>query len=511
MSRNPKRRFTGLKIILSIIMVMLIAASAFMFYLCYELVASPAQEGQTTGLVDQIIGMFLTDEPGVPNQSDPVAGATDPSDDPSEDPTEETTEPTLPDPEHVVSTATIAATGDILMHMPVVNTGLQTDGSYDFSSIFRYLEPYSSGVDYAIANLETTLCGTTNGYPYHGYPNFNCPDEIAYSAADAGFDMLLTANNHSYDTGLVGYKRTVQVVNEAGMEHLGTRTGADEPKYSVVEINGIKIGMLCYTYAYSVDSKGSPSLNGMPHIAETGICNYFHSDSLDLFYGEVDGYLQEMEAQGAEATMMFIHWGVEYHTSPNEEQKAIAQKLCDLGIDVIVGGHPHVVQPVDLIQSTVDPEHKTVCLYSMGNAVSNQRQGNLTQITSAHTEDGVFFSVTFSKYSDGTVHLEGADLIPCWVNRHSTYGKTEYNILPLDPDTRGEWQSLYDLGDTTLTAAERSYDRTIAIVGDGLTRVQEYLATEKAELEQYYYDMVYHPERLLTEATEPADTTEPAA
>ena len=194
MSRKPQHSYTGLKVILSIIMVMLMAASAFMFYLCYDLATSPAQEGQSIGLMDQIIGIFLEEEePEVPDASEPVDDPTDPP----EDPTEDTTEPTLPEPEHVVSTATIAATGDILMHMPVVNTGLQTDGSYDFSSIFRYLEPYSSGVDYAIANLETTLCGTENGYPYHGYPNFNCPDEIAYGAADAGFDMLLTANNHS--------------------------------------------------------------------------------------------------------------------------------------------------------------------------------------------------------------------------------------------------------------------------------------------------------------------------
>jgi len=511
MSRKPQRNHTGIKVVLSIIMVMLIAASAFMLYLCYDLASSPSQEIQDSGLMDRIIGMLFKDEEAAATgETEPTTPPTDPTD----ETTEETTEPTLPDPEHVVSTATIAATGDILMHMPVVDTGRQTDGSYDFSSIFRYLEPYSSGVDYAIANLETTLCGTTNGYPYHGYPNFNCPDEIAYDAADAGFDMLLTANNHSYDTGLVGYKRTIQIVNEAGMEHLGTRTSPDEPKYAIVEINGIKIGMLCYTYAYSVNPEGSPSLNGMPHISEPGICNYFHSDHLDTFYEEVDGYMQEMEAQGAEATMMFIHWGEEYHTSPNAEQQSIAQKLCDLGIDVIVGGHPHVIQPVDLLQSTVDPEHKTVCLYSMGNAVSNQRLGNITQINTAHTEDGVFFSVTFSKYSDGSVHLEGVDLIPCWVNRHATYGKTEYNILPLDAATREEWQSLYDLGDTTLAAAQRSYDRTIAIVGEGLTRVQEYLAAEKAALEQYYYDLVYHPERLLTEpteASEPAETTEPAA
>ncbi|MGM9604138.1 MAG: CapA family protein, partial [Faecousia sp.] len=86
------------------------------------------------------------------------------------------TEP--PEPEHVVSTAQIAVTGDILMHMPVINTGLQSDGSYNFDSIFRYLTSYASAADYAVANLETTLCGTDKGYKYSGYPAFNCPDEI---------------------------------------------------------------------------------------------------------------------------------------------------------------------------------------------------------------------------------------------------------------------------------------------------------------------------------------------
>jgi len=509
MSRNPQRKHTGAIVVLSLIMALLIAGSAFMLYLCINLTSSSDESVAAPGIMDRLFALILDkEETTTPTEAEETLPS-----ETTEETTEATTEPTLPDPEHVISTATIAATGDILMHMPVVDTGLQKDGTYDFSSIFRYLEPYTTDVDYAVANLETTLCGTDNGYPYHGYPNFNCPDAIAYSAADAGFDMLLTANNHSYDTGLVGYKRTIDVVHEAGMEHLGTRQNPDDPAFEIVEINDIKIGMLCYTYAYSVDSKGSPSLNGMPHISEAGICNYFHSGSLDAFYTEVDGYLQEMEAQGAEATMMFIHWGVEYHTNPNDEQEAIAQKLCDLGIDVIVGGHPHVVQPVDLLQSTVDPEHKTVCLYSMGNAVSNQRQGNISQISSAHTEDGVLFSVTFSKYSDGTVHLEGTDLIPCWVNRHATYGRTEYNILPLDPATRDEWKVLYDLGDTSLNAAVRSFDRTMAIVGEGLALAQDYLATEKTEREQYYYDLVYNPGKFLTEpteATDPSETTVPA-
>ena len=485
MSRNPQHKHTGAIVVLSLLMVLLIAGSAFMLYLCFNLTSSPSDEtAAAPGIMDRLFALVLgKEEPTVP-AGEQTEAALPPET--TEATTEATTEPTFPDPEHVVSTATIAATGDILMHMPVVDTGLQTDGSYDFSSIFRYLEPYTTGVDYAVANLETTLCGTDNGYPYHGYPNFNCPDEIAYSAADAGFDMLLTANNHSYDTGIVGYKRTIQVVNEAGMEHLGTQSSPEDPKFVIVEINDIKIGMLCYTYAYSVDSKGSPSLNGMPHISEAGICNYFHSGSLDTFYTEVDGYLQEMEAQGAEATMMFIHWGVEYNTTENALQNAIAQRLCDMGFDVIVGGHPHVVQPVDLLTSTVDPDHKTVVIYSLGNAVSNQRTGISDLFPAGYTEDGVLFNVTFSKYSDGTVALEGVELIPCWVNLHSNNGRSEYNILPLDDSTRDQWQTLYDLSDTTMLAAERSFTRTMQLVKAPLDECKEYLAQAKADREAAY-------------------------
>ena len=483
MSRSPRSN-TGVTVLLVILILLFAAGSGLMIWLCIDLpnhIPEPETGGSSVALPS-------------PEQTEPT--------------TEATTEPTLPDPEHVVSTATITSTGDVLMHMPVIDSGLQTDGSYNFDSIFRYVSPYTSAADLAVANLETTLCGTDNGYPYHGYPNFNCPDEIVTGLRTAGFDMLLTANNHSYDTGLVGYKRTIDTVRDAGLVTLGTMKSADEPKYSILEINGIKIGMLCYTYAYSVNAEGSPSLNGMPHIAETGICNDFHAANLEAFYTEVDGCLQEMEAAGAEATIMYIHWGVEYQTYANDQQKAISQKLCDLGLDVIIGGHPHVVQPISLLESTVDPEHKTVCLYSMGNAVSNQRLGNISSISTAHTEDGVLFNVTFCKYSDGSVYLESVDLIPCWVNRHSTYGKMEYNILPLDPETRDQWKEAYELSDSTLAAAEKSYDRTMAIVGDGLAASQEYLAASQEARDQYYYDLVYNPEKLLTQPTQTTEPTE---
>ena len=412
--------------------------------------------------------------------------------------TELPTETTMPVPEHVVATATVGAMGDLLMHEPIFddqkkyNAAVQqADGSYDFESVFRYLAEYTTALDYAVANLETTLCGEDNGYAYGGYPLFNCPDEIVDGVKDAGFDMLLTANNHSYDTSLVGYKRTLEVIRERGMETLGTYASADERKWSIQNINGIQVGMLCYTWASGVTNDGRPSLNGNMAISEVGICNYFYSGNLPSFYGEVESYLEEMSNAGAEATIMYIHWGQEYMLTPNTEQQTIAQKLCDLGIDVIIGGHPHVVQPIDLLESTINPDHKTVCLYSMGNAVSNQRKGLLSSIKTAHTEDGILFSATFEKYSDGTVYLAEIDALPTWVNMHTnSNGKTEYNILPLDYGRLNEWQHLFDIGDTTYEAAQDSYKRTMEIVGDGLSEVRSYLAQEKTEREAYYLSLI---------------------
>lgn len=493
MSRNnaPKNRI-GCMIVMILLIVAMIAGTAFMIKLCLDVV---------------------NQAPPVRNPSSNVTILPTAGTEPTE--TEAPTETTMPEPEHVVATATIGAMGDLLMHKTVFddsqyNSAVQkADGTYDFEPVFRYLKDYVTPLDYAAINLETTLASNDNGYAYSGYPNFNCPDEIVDGVMDSGFDMLLTANNHSYDTTMVGYKRTLEVAREAGMETLGTYLSADETKWTIVDINGIQVGMLCYTWANYDTEDGRPSLNGNAPIAEAGLCNYFVTkEDPSTFYSEVEGYLQEMEEAGADATVMYIHWGVEYLLSPNDEQKKLAQGLCDLGIDVIVGGHPHVVQPVALLESTTDPDHKTVCIYSTGNAVSNQRLGNLDSIKTAHTEDGILFTVTFERYSDGTVYLAGTDAIPTWVNMHNnSNGKTEYTILPLDYSRVEEWKDMFDLGDNTLNAAKKSYDRTWALVGEGLAASQEYLDQQKQEREQYYYDLVFNPDKLLTEATEaPAET-----
>lgn len=406
-------------------------------------------------------------------------------------PTDGTEAPTEEAPQ-LVSTATVLSTGDILMHGKVINSGKQDDGSYNFDSIFQYVKSYSQAADFSVANLETTLCGTDNGYAYAGNPKFNCPDAIVDSLKGAGFDMLLTANNHADDTSLVGYKRTLNVVREKGLDTLGTYLSADEQKWTIEEVNGIKIGMVCYTYSDGFSQNGYPLLN-YNEVGENGILNYFTYDKLSEFYTQLQGYLDEMKAAGAEATVVYLHWGEEYKwktgEGPNANQTAMAQKLCDMGVDVIVGGHPHVVQPVDLLTSGTDAEHKTIVLYSMGNAVSNQRKEEMQQSEpTGHTEDGVLFCVTFAKYSDGSVCVNSAELIPTWVNMHANSGATEYNILPLEESTAAQWQAQFGLTDTQLANAKASFDRTQALTLTGMEKVQSYLAQQKQPQENLPLD-----------------------
>ncbi len=380
-----------------------------------------------------------------------------------------------PEPEPIVKTgtATIAATGDVLMHYPIIKTGAQEDGTYDFDSVFPYFRDYVERADYAAANLETTLGGLDNGYKYQGYPRFNCPDGIVDSLKRAGFDLLLTANNHTYDTGERGMLRTLSVIDERELARIGTNADLSEDKYTIQEINGIKIGMLCYTYETEDGDPERKSLNCLPVSDTAGpLINTFHYDRLEDFYGQLDVQLREMKERGVQASVLFIHWGNEYQLRENEVQRTMAQEICDLGVDVIVGGHPHVVQPVDLLTSQTDPTHQTVCLYSMGNAVSNQRIEQLPS-SKGYTEDGVLFQITFARYSDGTVLLERADILPTWVNltTGAESGEKAYEIIPLDKSVE-DWKTAFTLTDRELAAAERSYERTMSIVGEGLEKVR---------------------------------------
>ena len=391
---------------------------------------------------------------------------------PTNAPTELQTEP----PMSITGTASITAGGDVMSHMPVVNSVYDSaSGTYDFTGIFEYLDDYIAEADYAAANLETTLAGKDNGYAYSGYPCFNCPDEIADAMKAAGFDMMLTANNHCYDTRTVGLTRTLQIADELGLDTLGTQATAGEDDHLIKTVNGIRIGMICYTYATGDSYPDIPSLNGiLVDSNAVDYVNYFDLDQLDTFYAKVENSIAGLEAAGAEAIVMYIHWGDEYQLSPNTYQTAIAQKLCDLGVDVIAGGHSHTVQPVKLLTSTVDESHKTVCLYSMGNMISNQQRIHMN-LNTGHTEDGVLFSFSFARYSDGEVLLDSVDILPFWVYRKSAGNSYVYRLLPLDKEVT-DWAAAYGIDSSVVASAQESYERTMGIVGSGLTEAQDYLA-----------------------------------
>ncbi len=392
--------------------------------------------------------------------------------------------PTQPQPVVEVGRATITATGDIMTHLPVIRAGQQGD-SYDFNSFFDYVRDYVSQADYAVANLETTLAGTENGDEYSGFPKFNCPDAMADALKNAGFDMLLTANNHTYDTGAYGMMRTQEVLADRGLAHLGTRPSEDDPPYQVIPIHGIRVGMICYTYGQIDESTGQKAVNGLPMRQSVSDCiNVFDYEKLERFYEEMEGHLADMKTQGAEAFVLFIHWGNEYKLKQNGYQTAIAQKMCDLGVDVIVGGHPHVIEPVELLTSTVDSGHKTLCVYSTGNAISNQRSTNMDMDT-GHTEDGMLFSFTFVKYSDGNVYLDSAEILPTWLYVRRSGSAKSYDMLPLDKGI-SDWKEAFGIGNANLQKAEASYARTQALVGPGMEEVHAYLAQSRSAREQIY-------------------------
>lgn len=339
-------------------------------------------------------------------------------------------DPDKPEGPAVVASATIGVTGDIMAHGPVLNTAIQDDGTYDFTESFRYIAPYFSSYDFMVANLEVTLGGTEAGQ-YRGYPTFNCPDSMIDALKNAGVDMVTTATNHSYDTGHNGFIRTQQVLDEKGMIYVGTRTSEDDAKYTIQNINGVKVGMINYTYEQEGSTGPQKNLNGIKMTeADSPLINSFNYRKMDAFYNEAEEAVTKMRSEGAEFVIFFMHWGNEYELTPSNTQKKIAQTLCEKGVDVIVGGHPHVVQPMQVLTS--ENGNQTICLYSTGNNLSNQRRHEIKSSPNGHTEDGIIFSVEFSKYSDGTKAISNVNVTPLWVSLDKTGDESMYTVLPVD-------------------------------------------------------------------------------
>ncbi len=373
-------------------------------------------------------------------------------------------------PEPIPDTfATILSIGDIMAHQTQIDGAKSSDG-YDFSEYFKETDDLFKEADLTVANLELTFGGKESG-KFKGYPAFNTPDEMADTIKSSGIGLLMTANNHSYDTGFFGLKRTAQILKEKGIEYTGTKETPEEKNYVVKTINDIKIGIANFSYETPGDNPERKYLNGNILSAEANqYINTFSYQRLDKFYEEVQEIIDNMKQDGAEFITFYMHWGEEYQLTANNWQKTIAQKLCDMGVQMIIGGHPHVVQPMELIHSE-DSQNTAVCIYSLGNAISNQRRELISSSPKGHTEDGVIFSYTLKK-SNGEVTLEAIDLIPTWVKKYQNNG-WDYTIYPIEnlETAKSKYSSISG-------KLEESYNRTKATVQQGLNECQEYLGCE---------------------------------
>jgi len=392
----------------------------------------------------------------------------------------------------VVASASIGITGNLFMQDEIIESAATNSGSYDFSEGFSYIANSYQSFDFMIANLETTLGGTDAG-EYTGTNAFNCPDELIDALKNAGVDMLLTSNNHSYDTGHNGFIRTQEVLNQKGMLYTGSRLSTDTANYIVQNINGIKVGMMCYTHETGDTAEGNKTINdNTVAVEDTDLINSFNYRQMDQFYTEVENAKTAMEAEGAEFILFFIHWGKQYDLTPSNTQKKIAQNLCELGIDIIIGSHPHTVQPVQLLTS--ESGENTYCVYSVGNAISSERRNKIGQLPNGHTEDGIIFGVEFQRWSDGTVKISDMNITPLWVSQETAEEKSQYFVLPVDvsynfypslstfadsvnsvvdPDREPTNIEFYTPSDPTQISA--SYTRTMDIVLTGLTECRQAL------------------------------------
>lgn len=360
---------------------------------------------------------------------------------------------------------TIGSTGCMLLHSPFIDSYPDAEGNYDFSTIYKYITPYYSAPDFMTCEFEGSLAGPDAGYS--GYPLFLSPDVIIENIKDSGVDLQFLATNHVYDGGSDGFHRTMQVYDEKNIAFSGIRENSTAKQYVVEEINGIKVGFI--DYVYETDGEGT-NLNGIPLMQEDwDLVNSFDYNDLDSFYKEIQNNIASMKSEGAQFIIAQMHWGIEYQLEEADYQDEMAQKLCDLGVNAIIGGHPHCEQPIDVLD-TSDGSGHMFCIYSEGNALSNQRTYLMDEMPTGHTEDGAMVTLTLHQNGDGSVEIKDIDLLPTWVYRYQDNDGSKYYILPLD--------DVENLEKTTGISAiqqeaQDSYDRTMEELGPGLEKAKQ--------------------------------------
>ncbi len=289
--------------------------------------------------------------------------------------------------------------GDVMQHGPQIKGAYNSKTDrYEYEHTWRMIQPTIEAADIAIANLEVTHAGK----PYTGYPQFSAPDDLSAALKNVGFDVLLTANNHSCDNGSKGVIRTLDVLDSLQILHTGTFRNKEEREKTyplLIEKNNIKVAILNYTYG----------TNGL-YVKEPLIINYLDSTMMQADFKKA----KEM----ADYIVCTVHWGEEYKSQPNASQKKWENYCYELGADMIIGSHPHVLQPIE--RKTIDEKEK-LTVYSLGNFVSNQRD---------RYKNGALLVRANIEQKENKVQLANTDYLLAYVHTVLENGFKHYYLIP---------------------------------------------------------------------------------
>jgi len=332
-------------------------------------------------------------------------------------------------------TLTLMFIGDVMSHMPQVEAARLQDGSYDYSPCYRFIASYIASADLCIANMEVPLAGL----PYSGYPQFSCPDAMMSQLFEAGVDVYLTSNNHTCDKGAKGIRRTIHVMDSLGIPHVGTYLDSADFRQRnplIVERNGFRIAVLNYTYG----------TNGLP-TPKPCIVNLLDSAAIARDVARA----RELKA---DYIVVMPHWGIEYARKQNKEQIGYANYMYECGADMVIGGHPHVVQPITLENRNEYGVAQRITAYSLGNFVSNQRK--------RYTDGGIIVKCEIVRDTNGMVRVTDYEYLPYWVYRGVCFGKYQYYILPAKDAV--EYNAQYNIHGADSVALNLFYNDTKALI-----------------------------------------------
>jgi poly-gamma-glutamate synthesis protein (capsule biosynthesis protein) len=318
-----------------------------------------------------------------------------------------------------VSTITLSFIGDLMCHVPQINNAKQADGTYDFNPSFKEITPYLSAADVTMGNLECTFAG--KGRPYGGYPAFNSPDEYLLAIKNAGVDFLCTANNHSMDTGEEGLQRTLKKVRENNFASTGTfDSQRDRDSIRVLNIKGVTVAVLNYTYGTN-GSYPSSDHKWMLNVADSALV---HND------------VKRARAMKADIVLVFYHWGIENMREPVAKQDTMFHWAADAGADLVIGSHPHVLEPVTYFKTSAGANLDSgIVAWSLGNFLSNQYW--------RYTDAGLILNLSIRKnFTTGKITLDPLTYVPTWVYRSYAPELQQHVVVPAqwcDNDSLPEW------------------------------------------------------------------------